>query len=134
MIAPLPSVVLHARENDAVGGDADEEERSGRGGVDGGAVVVLQEAELDGTSMKLAVGFSNPKRPCARLWLTELARRSGSKLPGAELELADAQLASWAKAALVGWFYKPPTKVNHRPPNEAWLRPNGFRFQRPIRW
>ena len=49
------------------------------------------------------------------------------KLPGAELELADAQLASWANAALVGWFYKPPTKVNHRPPNEAWLRPNGFR-------
>ena len=45
------------RENDAVGGDADEEERSGRGVVDGGAVVVLQEAELDGTSMKLAVGF-----------------------------------------------------------------------------
>ena len=52
----MPSVALQARENDAVGGDADEEERSGRGGVDGGAVVVLQEAELDGTSMKLAVG------------------------------------------------------------------------------
>ena len=50
-------MALQARENDAVGGDADEEERSGRGGVDGGAVVVLQEAELDGTSMKLAVGF-----------------------------------------------------------------------------
>ena len=62
------------------------------------------------------------------MWLTKLARRSGLKLPGAELELADAQLASWANAALVGWFYKPPTKVNHRPPNEAWLRPNRFRF------
>ena len=111
----MPSVALQARENDAVGGDADEEERSGRGVVDGGAVVVLQEAELDGTSMKLAIGFLNPKRPFARLWLTELARRSGSKLPGAELELADAQLASWANAALVGWFYKPPTKVNRRP-------------------
>ena len=44
------------RENDAVGGDADEEGRSGRGDVDDGAVVVLQEAELDGTSTKLAVG------------------------------------------------------------------------------
>ena len=43
----MPSVALQARENDAVGGDADEEERSGRGGVDGGAVAVLQEAELD---------------------------------------------------------------------------------------
>ena len=78
--------------------------------------------------MKLTVGFLKPKRPCPRLWLKELARRSGSKLPGAELELADAQLASWANAALVGWFYKPRTKVNRRPPNEAWLRPNGFRF------
>ena len=47
---------LQARENDAVGGDANEEGRSGRGDVDDGAVVVLQEAELDGTSMKLAVG------------------------------------------------------------------------------
>ena len=44
----MPSVALQARENDAVGGDTDEEEQSGRGGVDGGAVVVLQEAELDG--------------------------------------------------------------------------------------
>ena len=44
----MPSVELQARENDAVGGDADEEERSGRGDVDGGAIVVLQEAELDG--------------------------------------------------------------------------------------
>ena len=48
MIAPLPSVVLQVRENGAVGGDADEGERSGCGGVDGGAVVVLQEADLDG--------------------------------------------------------------------------------------
>ena len=153
MIAPLPSVELQSGENGAVGGDADEEERSGRGDVDGGAVVVLQEADLDGgqlcaldgvggsvrrphcaprapdfaeggsvgegglygvagrggvvelgeeaeggapavTSMKLTVGFLKPKRPCPRLWLTELARRSGSKLPGGELELADAQLAS----------------------------------------
>ena len=52
----MPSVELQARGDDAVGGDADEEERSGRGDVDGGAVVVQQEAELDGTSMKLAVG------------------------------------------------------------------------------
>ena len=52
----MPSVELQARENDAVGGDADEEGRSGRGDVDDGAVVVLQEAELDGTSTKLAVG------------------------------------------------------------------------------
>ena len=66
------------------------------------------------TSMNLTVGLFKPKRPCPRLWLTELARRSGLKLPGAELELADAQLASWANAALVGWFYKPPTKANHR--------------------
>ena len=76
----MPSVALQARENDSVGGDAYEEERSGHGDVDGGAVVVLQEAELDGTSMKLAVGFLKPKRPCPRLWLTELARRSGLKL------------------------------------------------------
>ena len=68
----------------------------------------------------------------SRLWLIRLARRSGLKLPGAELELADVQLASWAKAALVGWFYMPPTKVNRRPPNEAWLRPNGFRFSPAI--
>ena len=52
----MPSVALQARENDAVGGDANDEGRSGRGDVDDGAVVVLQEAELDGTSMKLAVG------------------------------------------------------------------------------
>ena len=44
----MPSVALQARENGAVGGDVDEGERSGRGGVDGGAVAVLQEAELDG--------------------------------------------------------------------------------------
>ena len=51
----MPSGKLQAGKNDAVGGDADGEERSGRGGgVDGGAVVVLQEVagrdehEVDG--------------------------------------------------------------------------------------
>ena len=68
MIAPLPSVVLQARENGAVGGDADEEERSGRGGVDGGAVVVLQEAELDGGRLCAldGVGGSVRRPRCAR--------------------------------------------------------------------
>ena len=47
----MPSVALQARENGAVGGDVDEGERSGRGGVDGGAVAVLQEAELDGEQL-----------------------------------------------------------------------------------
>ena len=45
----MPSGKLQSGENDAVDGDADEEERAGRGVVDGGAVVVLEEAELDGT-------------------------------------------------------------------------------------
>ena len=56
----MPSVALQARENDAVGGDADEEERSGRGGVDGGAVVVLQEAELDGGQLCALDGVGHP--------------------------------------------------------------------------
>ena len=38
--------------------------------------------------------FESPKPLCSRLWLTEHLRRSGSRLPGGELELADAQLAS----------------------------------------
>ena len=45
----IPSGALQSGENDAVDGDAYEEERAGRGVVDGGAVVVLEEAELDGT-------------------------------------------------------------------------------------
>ena len=100
----MPSVALQARENDAVGGDADEEEQSGRGDVDGGAVVVLQEVpSWTGRTRSWRLGFKCPKPLCRRSWLIEFARRSGSKLPGAELELADAQLASWAKVALVGW-------------------------------
>ena len=63
----MPSVALQARENDAVGGDADEEERSGRGGVDGGAVAVLQEAELDGEQLCAldGVGGSVRRPRCA---------------------------------------------------------------------
>ena len=62
----MPSGKLQSGENDAVGGDANEEERSGRGGVDGGAVVVLEEAELDGTGMMYATESHWPvtKRPC----------------------------------------------------------------------
>ena len=52
----MPSGKLQSGENDAVGGDADDGERAGRGGVDGGAVVVLEEAELDGPSMMYAAG------------------------------------------------------------------------------
>ena len=62
----MPSGALQSGENDAVGGDADEEERAGRGVVAGGAVVVLEEAELDGTSMMYAAESHWPvtKRPC----------------------------------------------------------------------
>ena len=67
MIAPLPSVVLQVRENGAVGGDADEGERSGCGGVDGGAVAVLQDAELDGGQLCAldGVGGSVRRPHCA---------------------------------------------------------------------
>ena len=63
----MPSVALQARENDAVGGDADEEKRSGRGDVDGGAVAVLQEAELDGEQLCAldGVGGSVRRPRCA---------------------------------------------------------------------
>ena len=43
----MPSGALQSGENDAVGGDADEEERAGRGVVVDGTVVVLLVAELD---------------------------------------------------------------------------------------
>ena len=61
----MPSGVLQSGENDAVVGDADEEERAGRGVVADGAVVVLEEAELDGTSMMCAAKSHWPetKRP-----------------------------------------------------------------------
>ena len=66
MIAPLPSVELQSGENGAVGGDADEEERSGRGDVDGGAVVVLQEAELDAGRRCAADSVAGSvRRPCS---------------------------------------------------------------------
>ena len=63
----MPSGALQARENDAVSGDADEEKRSGRGGVDGGAVAVLQEAELDGEQLCAldGVGGSVRRPHCA---------------------------------------------------------------------
>ena len=46
------SVELQARENDAVGGDANEEGRSGRGDVDDGAVVHCGRAVDDRRSLE----------------------------------------------------------------------------------
>ena len=62
----MPSGRLQAGKNDAVGGDADEEGRAGCGVVADGAVVVLEEAELDGKSMMYAAKshWSVTKRPC----------------------------------------------------------------------
>ena len=62
------------RENGAVGGDADEGERSGCGGVDGGAVVVLQEADLDGGQLCALDGVGGSvRRPCSAPRASEFA-------------------------------------------------------------
>ena len=62
----MPSGALQSGENDAVGGDADEEERAGRGVVVDGAVVVLLVADLDGGQLCALDGVGGSvRRPCS---------------------------------------------------------------------
>ena len=59
----MPSGKLQSGENGAVDGDANEEGRAGRGVVVGGAVVVLQEAELDAGQRCAADSAAGSPRP-----------------------------------------------------------------------
>ena len=62
----MPSGKLQSGENGAVGGDADEEGRAGRGVVVGGAVVVLLVADLGGGRLCAADGVGGSvRRPCS---------------------------------------------------------------------
>ena len=62
----MPSGALQSGENDAVGGDADEEERAGRGVVVDGAVVVLLVAGLDvGRRCAADSVAGSVRRPCS---------------------------------------------------------------------
>ena len=70
----MPSGALQSGENDAVGGDADEEERAGRGVVVDGAVVVLLVADLDGGQLCALDGVGGSvRRPCSAPRASEFA-------------------------------------------------------------
>ena len=98
-------MALQARENDAVGGDADEEGRSGRGDVDDGAVVVLQEAELDGGQLCALDGVGGSvrregkqaKSSAQQSSSSTLLREQASKLGGFVLGAAKQEPAAESK-------------------------------------